>query len=138
MTSLDKIEKKFSQLDLENATSQAFDFLVTRTKEMKAEALLKFSQEASLGIPFKNRSPDLQKKIAWCDSEIQRLNEMRKNHIVKPFQFWEVDNWDTELFYMKQVGFKRYVELNLEKVIYSSAQDWEQACEEALSPETKS
>lgn len=110
-----KLEKRFSQADLEKAVSLAFDFLVKRTQEMKEESIRALNKEASQGKPLKERSPEMQRKILWCDEEIKRLSAIRKKYTVKPFHWWVQPGY---FDYIKSVGLARFVQLNLEEIIH--------------------
>lgn len=113
---LTKLESRFTQKHLESAVSLAFDFLLRRTHEMKEDAANALTREASRGLPFKDRNPMLHKKIAWCESEIERLTETRKKYIVKEFRYW-LEYGDYA--HIKQVGLRHFVEMNLDRIIHS-------------------
>ena len=113
---LTKIEKQFSQADLELAVKRAFDFRIQRCKEMVEDSYLEYAKSATKGVPYKERDSLIdKKKIAWSEKELKRLLEIRKNYIVKPFEYW-LHRGDYE--YMKTVGFYRFLELHLEEAIY--------------------
>lgn len=109
------LEKRFPQTDLEKAVSLAFDFLTKRTQEMKEESISALNKEASQGKPLKERSPEMQRKILWCDEEIKRLSAIRRKYTVKPFHWWVQPGY---LDYIKSVGLSRFVEIHLEEIIH--------------------
>ena len=113
---LTKISKQFTQVDLELAVKRAFDFRIQRCKKMIEDSYSDYSKSAAKGIPYNERLSLVdKKKIAWSESELKRLQQLRENYIVKPFEYW-LHRGDYE--YMKTVGFYRFLELHLEEAIY--------------------
>lgn len=112
---IESIEKRFTLKDLERAVWLAFDFRISRVKEMRDDAISASNKEAAKGVPFKVRPTAIKSKLDWCDSELKRIADMRKNFVVKPFRYW-LKKGDYK--YMQTIGLRRFAELHLEEMIH--------------------
>ena len=86
---LTKIQKRFSQKDIEEAVVTAFDSRIKRAREMKDEMYADYEKAMRKGVPFKERESLIdESKARWSENETKKLNEWRRKYKVMPFELW--------------------------------------------------
>lgn len=112
---LARVQKRFNQQELEEAVRLAFNFRIDRARAMKDEMYAEYEKAAHKGVPFREREKIIEEgKVRWSEAETQRLNTLRRNYKVLPFELW-MDEGD--FIQMREMGLRRFCQVNLEKIV---------------------
>lgn len=115
---LDKLIKAFPEPVIRKACEQSFEETLEFCKRKREHLFEEYRIAAAKGVPYAERVKLIPEGgLKAIDDMEKRAIEMRANgeFKIRPMEFW-ISYGDYD--YMKQIGFKRFVSMFIEEIVY--------------------